>query len=381
MSSLKLMHICLDEKFIDSANDTFEKSFPESNDFYVLLEKGDKLRYVSSNKNVKTVENAKYIEVILNSVNNYNLVVLHGLNELQALVVKKLPKNIKTLWLFWGFELSENPYLRGKDKIVGELTNKTFYKNIWFQKISRQIYYILKRKQDPYKEITTAAKRIDYFADVSKEHYNYCIQNGIFKAQFVRFSYYPIEFIFQGTVDLKISDSNILLGNSATITNNHLEAFSLLSKISLKSKKIITPLSYGDHFYKKRIVKEGEKLFRDSFIPLLHYMPLNEYNKILQKCGIVIMNHYRAQAFGNIVASLWLGAKVFLNEQNFIYQYLVRTGINIYSLDNNFDELGRLELLTKEKVDHNRLVLQNELGEQRLINDLRVGLKDVIKVE
>jgi len=381
MNIPRFLHICIDEKFIDSANDTFEKSFPEANIFYISLQKGAKLRYVSENINTKVIEKDNYIDVVVNSINNYDIVVLHGLNELQALVVNRLPDNIKTLWLLWGSELSENPYLCKQNNIIGKLTYRKFYKHILFKKICRPFYYILKGKKDPYKEIAKAAKRINYFGDVSTEHYNFCIQKGIFNAKFVRFSYYPIEFIFQGLSDLKITNSNILIGNSATLSCNHLEVFSLLSKISWKSKEIIIPLSYGDEFYVKRIVKEGKKLFGNSFFPIVQFMPLQEYNKILQQCGIVIMNHYRAQAFGNIVASLWLGAKVFLNEQNLIYLYLIRIGVHVFSLDEDISDQNGFELLSEDMVKHNRFILQQELSEHRLINDLRFGLSDIINVE
>ena len=39
---------------------------------------------------------------------------------------------------------------------------------------------------------------------------------------------------------------NILIGNSATETNNHIEVLDLLSKFKNEDIKIYVPLSYGD---------------------------------------------------------------------------------------------------------------------------------------
>ncbi|MDZ7680670.1 MAG: hypothetical protein U5J63_02895 [Fodinibius sp.] len=75
--------------------------------------------------------------------------------------------------------------------------------------------------------------------------------------QRIPFTYYPIEYVIKND-ELRASGSNILLGNSSSATNNHLEAFELLQNLELRDRKVVTPLSYGCHKYAKAIT-EGRR--------------------------------------------------------------------------------------------------------------------------
>src|SRR5690606_4299272 len=88
---------------------------------------------------------------------------------------------------------------------------------------------------------------------------------------------------------------HILLGNSADIKNNHIEAIDVLSRIDRGSRKVITPLSYGEPVYAKEITEYGKEKLGDKFTPLLEFMPFDEYRETIKSCGIVIMNHLRQQ--------------------------------------------------------------------------------------
>ena len=147
-------------------------------------------------------------------------------------------------------------------------------------------------------------------------------------------TYYPMENLI-GKKLLKekvVNDGNILLGNSGSIMNNHIEAFDILKKEEIGDKKIIVPLSYGDSEYTKTIIKKGKEIFGDKFIPLTKFIPREEYNKITLSCSIVFMNHYRQQAMGNILTAIWLGSKVYMNNSTTSYKYLSRIGIKINSI-------------------------------------------------
>ncbi|MGP4883030.1 hypothetical protein ACTXQV_67810, partial [Klebsiella pneumoniae] len=68
-------------------------------------------------------------------------------------------------------------------------------------------------------------------------------------------------------------------------------------------------------------------IFGDKFLPVVDYMPIQQYVGILINCGFVIMNHVRQQALGNILIMLYLGAKVFLREENPVYTFLKNHGV------------------------------------------------------
>ena len=124
----------------------------------------------------------------------------------------------------------------------------------------------------------------------------------------------------------------ILVGNSASMTCNHKETFDLLVKAGFKNRKIIAPLSYGDAVYGEKTAELGKKFFSSDFKPLKDFMPMQDYVATIKKCCYVIMNHRRQQAVGNIVIMLYLGARIFLREENPTFPFLKDLGVEISSV-------------------------------------------------
>src|SRR5690606_18378203 len=160
--------------------------------------------------------------------------------------------------------------------------------------------------------------------------------------------------------------------------NNHLETIEILLELNINDQKVIAPLSYGDMKYANYIEKEGHKRLNGKFIAIRDFLPITEYNEIVRNCGIVIMNHYRQQAFGNIIACLWMGSKLYLSEKNIIYFYLKRLGIIVFSIEsdlhlNNNKVLVNLE---HEEIINNRNILKEEFGELKLIQNLRSSINE-----
>ena len=102
------------------------------------------------------------------------------------------------------------------------------------------------------------------------------------------------------------------VGNSADPRNKHIEILNKLSRFKEKNIEIITPLSYGDQEWAKKVYEVGKKLYGAKYKPLLEFLPPEEYGKILNSVDIAIFNHDRQQALGNILALLYLGKKVFI---------------------------------------------------------------------
>jgi hypothetical protein len=159
-----------------------------------------------------------------------------------------------------------------------------------------------------------------------------------------------------------------------------LEAFEILEKFDLKNFKIITPLSYGSKEYADKIVELGKNKFGNRFYPLMEYKTIEEYQKILQGCGIVFMNHSRTQATGNILTALFLGAKVFMSEKTTMFHYLKRIKCHVFSIENELiiENNDVFNLLTTEQMTHNRAVITNELSLDRLSSELRDKLSPLL---
>ena len=107
----------------------------------------------------------------------------------------------------------------------------------------------------------------------------------------------------------------------------------------------------------KMKLKETKEIIKfKNFKPLTEFMSINEYHKIISSCSIVIMNHIRQQALGNIISMMYFGAKVFLNKKNPIYSFFLSQGAVIFSIDMINDE-SISRKLTKKEIEINRNIL------------------------
>jgi len=114
-----------------------------------------------------------------------------------------------------------------------------------------------------------------------------------------------------------ISPVKILLGNSATESNQHIQALQMLEKYKHEDIMIICPLSYGgDEAYRDKIISFGKAMYKDKFTPITEYMSQDEYFKIIADCQIAIFNNNRQQAMGNINVALAMRCKVYIREDS-----------------------------------------------------------------
>lgn len=130
-----------------------------------------------------------------------------------------------------------------------------------------------------------------------------------------------------------IQGQDILVGNSATPENNHLEIFDWLAGQDLGDAKVVVPLNYGEQQYASRVIAAGRDRLGDAFSPMTDHLPLDEYNALMASCRTVIMGHWRQQALGNVLRALWQGAHLVLDRRNPISRYLDREGAVFHRLD------------------------------------------------
>ena len=98
--------------------------------------------------------------------------------------------------------------------------------------------------------------------------------------------------------------------------------------------------------------------FFDDFKAITDFISIDEYVTLLKQCGFVIMNHKRQQAVGNIVIMLYLGARVFLREDNPTYKMLKKDGAVISSTLDLENQPGLLKMpLTEKEIQTNIAIL------------------------
>lgn len=345
----RILHLSLDDKFIDIALPYFNR-ISHCNDLVVLADQ--QVRYVKS-KAVIVNDVQKIIEQI--DINKYGLIIIHALDPVWYQFVLNLPKTCCIVWLGWGYDyysLLNNTFLLKKTRCVEFSLKESIKKAIFtFKRYSCR------------KLLCEVIERIDYFSPVLDIEYN-LVKNAVNTQNFpkyIPFTYGSLETDFgKDFLNSYVTGNNILVGNSATATNNHIEVFDLLKQYTLKNnQKIFCPLSYGDTKYKKSIEKLGYSILGEKFQPIVQFLPITEYIEIIGSCSIVIMNHVRQQALGNILSMLYLGATVYLREENPIYMFLIKNNIKVFSIKLLEEHSTQLEYqLSRDDVEHNRKILQ-----------------------
>ncbi len=151
---------------------------------------------------------------------------------------------------------------------------------------------------------------------------------------------------------------------------NHLDVFDKIKSFNLSVEKVVVPLNYGKKQYIKTVEEIGRMVFKEKFEPLLDFIPLHDYNLILEEVGVAIINCKRQQAVGNIIGLLWMGAKVFLSKFNPFYSYLKRVGVMVYCYETELNEESCNQFLSLEEIKHNRSILFDLLNQEHLAEEL-----------
>lgn len=367
-----ILHIVPDDKFIDIAYNMFEKISPNNNEFMVVT-KVNRFKYIKTAPITKVNPFEFMNKNFIKNLDKYEFIVLHWLDFFKMKLLLKAPKNIKFVWIGWGGDYYDYIKLPSGSLLMSDthlLAKKLSKNRVGIKNILKR--FIKKIALINHQDIK-AINRIDYFAPVLENEYK-LMQEAIenFSPKFIDWNYGTLEDdLIKGYQNLHVNGNNILIGNSATLPNNHLEALDILKNIDTTYRTIIMPLSYGDMQYADMLIKKGKELFGGNFKPLIDFMPIEDYIKIISSCSIVIMNHLRQQAVGNIIIMLYLGAKVFLNKENPAYTFFKNQHVNIFSLDDLEDSFINKKL-DDEQVHENRMILQKLWGRETALLKTKV---------
>jgi len=379
--SINILHLVYDSTFVDTAHKNFESAAPSCNTFFVPSW-NRKLRYIKETPvkfiNPYSFKNPYFIK----SLERYDFIVLHSLNTFNQRLLANTNQDLKFVWIGYGYDyydfIYEDPnnlYQEKTREIVKSLTpnNHSMIRDI-LRPIAKKIFYKNADKK-------TIVERINFFAPVLENEYGMVASKfGASFPDYIAWNYGSSAALFN---DEKMkhcnpNGNNILVGNSATPTNNHIEVFDLLRTQNLGNRKIICPLSYGNSDYASVIKVRGRSYFGENFLDLNTFMPYEEYTELIGTCSNVIMNHHRQQATGNIMVMLFLGANVFLNKINPVYSFLTKKGAVIFTMDDLFDSPDLLDSrLSESEVERNQQVLIS-LYSEKAIRDKTEKLINIV---
>ncbi|MGB3078882.1 MAG: TDP-N-acetylfucosamine:lipid II N-acetylfucosaminyltransferase [Saprospiraceae bacterium] len=129
----------------------------------------------------------------------------------------------------------------------------------------------------------------------------------------------------------------VLIGNSATIENNHFDVLNVLTKLNPFVQTYSLPMTYGQYKrYKSKVKKVFSAKLNEKVFFLEKHLSLDEYYSFINQHPTAIFLHYRQQGLGNILYLIYNGTKVYLSERNTIYHWLKRNGIMVFNFEEDF---------------------------------------------
>lgn len=271
-------------------------------------------------------------------------VIVHGLfNPRLVIIFACCPWLLgKFYWLIWGNDLYQfNTSERGF-----KFRFKEFFRRFVIRRIGHLVTYV------------------DGDVDLARKWYG---ANGIHHKCIMYLSNVVNPSIFE-IRQKKQFDSrslNILLGNSADPSNNHIEALQRLLPYKNQDIIIFAPLSYGDQRHAQKVINIGQEWFGKKFVPMTEFMPFDEYVEVLGNVDIAIFNHQRQQAMGNTITLLGMGKTVFMRSDVSQWRFLTDLGIHLGDVANlTLQRIGNAE------AKQNSRIVQSYFSKTTLINQL-----------
>ncbi len=238
-----------------------------------------------------------------------------------------------------------------------------FYKLLNKPKLYHKIYESLRRK---------AISRVERICSILKEDYDLACQWYNTKATNIEMiTLYP--YALNLSVDKEECDKKqqnkkvVLLGNSASKTNNHIDALEMLKACEGNIDSIICPLSYGgSKKYVDKVICAGKELFGDKFQPLCDFMPKDEYFQMMRRVDVGVYNYNRQEGLGNIWSLILSGKTVYMKHDTSTTSFFKRNGIVVNDVA-DFSN-GQINKLSKEVIDSNIDILTPLIGVEMSIS-------------
>ncbi|MEQ9467087.1 MAG: TDP-N-acetylfucosamine:lipid II N-acetylfucosaminyltransferase [Ekhidna sp.] len=381
-----ILHLHTDSRFADYTISLFDQK-----DNHHLVGKrypGQRLKYISNHQNTEQYvfgwTNPKRLLKKLSP----GAVIVHFLDIRWFELIRELPTDVRVVWIFWGGDGYGLPKMKEGllDPITASFASKLGshsskvdkmkaelgVDSIWQTAFWKSLVFEGVRKMKTTASLDTIRlklfERVDYCGTFLKEDYKLLKAHYDFKMDWVDARFISLEQLIGSLEPVNPEGNNILLGNSCTMENNHVDAFEAINQLELiAGQQVICPLSYGKDMgsYRDLVIEEGNQKLGQSFSPLMELMSINEYTKVLRSCSYAIMFHNRQQAFNNILALVYLGVKVYLKPSNTIYTYLRRIGCEVCSTE-ELRATKELKPLNEDEILRNREALRKEFSQKMI---------------
>tara|TARA_R100001369_G_scaffold91102_1_gene131464 strand:- start:804 stop:1838 length:1035 start_codon:yes stop_codon:yes gene_type:complete len=321
-----ILHIGPCDKFIPPFIEFVKDNFDFSKHEFLLsssISDNELISYPNVKLSGKNkVSKIRHYASVISKMRQADKIILHGLFDIKIVQILFFSPWLlkKCYWIIWGGDLYVHKLVK---------RNKSWYKNEFF-------------RRPVVKNMGNLVTYIEGDVDLAKKWYK---ANGKYHECLMYSSN-----LYK---DYKVSNEkhttiNIQVGNSADPSNNHIEALEKLLPYKDDDIYIYVPLSYGNSEHAGKVIKQGKLWFGDKFIPLIDFMPFDEYLQFLGSIDIAVFNHKRQQAMGNTITLLGLGKVIYMRSDTTQWEFFKEKNILI----NDIDNLGSLNtVINKSNID------------------------------
>lgn len=313
----QILHICPSDKFITPFVESIRNNFEFERHMFLIVGGVDRIGLPES-RNVRSVHVLPQVISVIRHLNSAQKIILHSIFSVKIVCLLALQPWLlrKCHWVMWGGDLYHY-----KSRLPG---------------IFSSMYELVR---------AFVIKRMGYFITVVKGDYELARKwYGATGQHEECLMYQSNLFTTRSATAKNDSTINILVGNSAAVTNNHMALFERLAKFDTENTRIYCPLSYGDSRYAEEVARVGSKLFGSRFIPLREFIPVDEYLKWLDQIDIAIFGQERQQGMGSTISLLGMGKKVYMRSDVTPWVFFCGLGVRIFDVEQlDLSPLNELE--------------------------------------
>lgn len=380
---MKILHLISDHQVIERALDFYDKVFPDQNEVIIFPDFPGELKFIKKRKDNPIVDYSNYKEVAGNyDFTDVKYVISHYMSPQKIEFIKCIPQNIHVCWEIYGGDFYNQFLVHYGFKLF--YTNPEQFKKYGFWRMHFPILFsiameitghrnasILKRRK-LFRYITQRTNSLGVCSMGDKELLERYSGKTFPAVEVLNFSLKDtLGALYEGEFS---NGTNIMVGNSASFSNNHLYVLKYLKEL-YPENTILLPCAYGGNSrYKNLICEEYTNAFCEKLQVIVDYLPLHQYNKMFMSTGIMIMSSWRQESWGNIFTGLYLGIKVYMSENNSFFHYLKNIGFLVFSLEKATKEEFSV-LLTEEQKTYNRDLILKRYNDKQIESNFRNHFK------
>ncbi len=379
---MKILHLIIDHQVVERTMGIYEKVFPGCNEIIIVD------IYQREPKHLKFLKNKKIINIGHGSLegktfdfSQFSHIVVHFMSMDAIDFIKHAPSNIHVCWEVYGWDLYDQFLSINGMKLT--YTEKYIYSRYsYLHKLTPwlfKIYSYLRGNRYPFNyqknsQFTYISNRVDSIQYCCKYDALYIEDYAKRKIPNYEIFNYSLTEVLGNLKDFPFFEANgIMVGNSASMSNNHMYVLEYLKQIELdQTSKIYMPLSYGgNQHYREDVEKVYKETFpHNDFVILKQYMPLHEYNLVFTNLNSIILSAWRQESQGTAIMGFYLGIKVFMSCKSPLYKWFKDCGFIVYTIEDANQKSFSTSLTLKEK-QHNRDIVVKRYSDEAFVNTLQ----------